>query len=290
MSNAEVSDTRHHVIRGRNLHYRVSGRGAPVLLLHGIGRSLNDWVEQHERLSRDHRVYSVDLPGFGGSDRLPAPYTLAALAGSMWEFLDDMRDFGPVAIVGNSLGGAVALEMSVQQPARTRALVLANSAGFGKTVTVVLRLLALPGARVLLRPSRVAARREEQSVFYDQSFVTEERIAHTLAVAGRPGRAEPFLELARALGTWRGVSAGWRTELLARAAAHRRPTLVVWGDKDRILPVAHLDSVAGSLPHATTHVFAKTGHMPQIERADEFHQLTLEFLQAHPYPDPPGNA
>ncbi|HEX6684922.1 MAG TPA: alpha/beta fold hydrolase [Candidatus Limnocylindrales bacterium] len=266
------------------VHFRADGSGEPVLLLHGIGRSLHDWTEQHELLRRDFRVYSVDLPGFGRSDRLSSPFSLAAVADALWGLLDAEGESKPLAIMGNSLGGAVALEMAAQRPDRTRALSLVNSAGFGRTVTVALRLLTLPGTRFLLRPNRTKTYRTERMIFHDRAYVTPQRIDHALALAKNPRTTEVFVEILRTLGTWRGIRAGWRADLLSRAAAHRIPTLVVWGGRDRVLPVAHLESVARSLPHATTHLFHDTGHMPQIERAAEFHRLATTFLERYAEP------
>ena len=102
-----------------------------------------------------------------------------------------------------------------------------------------------------------------------------------MAVATRPGTTTTFLEAGRALGSLRGVRAGWRTTLLDEVAAHPRPTLILWGDLDRVLPPHHLRAALALLPHAQTHVFGGVGHMPQIERADEVARLVGAFLARH---------
>jgi len=180
------------------------------------------------------------------------------------------------------LGGAVALAMQAAHPDRVRGVVLVAPAGFGQEVVLDLRLLAVPGlGHVLLRHvSRAGVRRTERALYHDGSFVTEERIEHALRVAGRPGRAELFLDVVRELGTVRGIRPGWRSALLAEVARHPRPTLIVWGDRDRILPARHLPAARKALPHAQSHVFADTGHLPQLERAAEFATLVGPFLQA----------
>lgn len=86
-----------------------------------------------------------------------------------------------------------------------------------------------------------------------------------------------MLELVGSLGTWRGVRPRWRAELLAAVAALDLPTLVIWGDRDLILPARHLEAARALLPRARCHLFADTGHMPQIERAAAFHALVTEF-------------
>ncbi|HWE92050.1 MAG TPA: alpha/beta fold hydrolase [Pseudonocardiaceae bacterium] len=274
-------------VNGLRLRYRADGLdndGDPVLLLHGISRSLEDWTEQHELLADRFRVYSLDLPGHGYSDPLAEPYTLGALAGAVAGFLDTVGETRPAHVAGNSLGGAVAMRLAVDAPDRVGSLLLANSAGFGREVTVTLRLLSLrPLGELLLRwPNRNGARRVVRSLFYDPAFVTEARIDQAMVLAGLPGRSREFLHIGRALGTFRGVRPEWRAELLAALVARPIPTLVVWGERDLVLPSAQLVAARRALPHAQTHLFVDTGHMPQIERAQEFHDLAVNFWATVP--------
>ena len=266
-------------VDGRHVRYRTGGAGPPLVLLHGIGRSLEDWSEQHDLLEDRFRVVSVDLPGCGWSDPLPEPTTLPALARFVEEFLDAAGIDGPVHLAGNSLGGAVAMQVAVRAPHRVAGLVLVNSAGFGREVSLGLRLLAIrPLGRLLLRPSRAGARRVERSLFHDPSFATEARVEHGWRLAQRPHAARVLLETAGALGTFRGTRPEWRERLVGAVAALGIPVLAVWGDRDRILPARHLDAVATLLPHARIHLFTGTGHMPQIERAGAFSSLVAAFL------------
>jgi pimeloyl-ACP methyl ester carboxylesterase len=269
-------------VGGRVVRYRATGDPAapPVVLLHGINRSLDDFAEQHALLDDAYRVYSVDLAGFGESDPLPGKSTLPAIADAVAEVLDAIGETRPAHLVGNSLGGAVAMLASLRYPDRVRSLVLANSAGFGAEVTIALRILALrPLGRLLLRPSRAGSQRSERAIFRNASFVTEARIERSLELSRRPHGARVLLELTRTLGTFRGVRRPWRDALIAAAATAAVPTLVVWGSHDLILPAAHLEAAKRLLPHARTHLFTDTGHMPQIERAEEFAELVRGFWQ-----------
>jgi len=266
-------------VEGTRLRYRKTGDGGPVLLLHGIGQSLEDWNEQHELLSARHTVYSLDLPGFGYSERLPGPATLSSLAGVLPGFLDAVGVREPLPVMGNSLGGAVAMTLAARNPGRVSALVLANSAGFGKEVTLVLRLLAVrPLAALLMRPDQAASRRTVQALFYDKTLVTDARVGHAFALSQRAAHRQTLLDVARDLGTFSGVRPQWRKELIGALAQAEIPTLVLWGDHDHILPFSHLEAAAAALPRAESHVFAKTGHMPQIERPDEFAAVVEDFL------------
>ncbi|KAB1109601.1 alpha/beta fold hydrolase [Micromonospora aurantiaca] len=265
-------------VDGRRTRCRISGDGPPVVLLHGIGRTLDDFTALHTALARDHLVLAVDLPGHGGSAPLDGPHTLPALAAAVARFLDAAEVTGPAHLVGNSLGGAVAMRLAVDTPRRVASLALLNSAGFGREVTVALRLLAVrPLARLLLRPHPRIARRTERAIFYDPAYVTDERIATALAAAGQPHAARVMLELVRDLGTWRGVRPQWRADLLDAVAALDLPTLLVWGERDLVLPAAHLAYARTRLPNARSHLFRDTGHMPQIERTAEVEALLREL-------------
>ena len=273
-------------VDGRRTRYAVTGEGPALVLLHGLGRSLEDWFPVQGALARDHTVYSIDLAGFGESDRLPARTDLPSLADSIAAFLDSVGEPGPIRLAGNYLGGAVALQFTVNHPERVAALILVDSAGFGREVTLGLRVLAIPGlGRLLLRPSRLTAPVRARSVFHDRSLATRERIDLQYRLASRPGAADAFLEISETLGDWRGVRPEWGRELVSRVEALGIPALLLWGKRDRILPARHLEAARAALPHAEVHAFADAGHMPQIEAPDEFVDVVSRFL-ARMAPDP----
>jgi len=273
-------------VRGSRIRYHQSGpvSAPPVVLLHGIGRSLEDWAPQHDRLGDGYRVISLDMPGSGLSERLPEPTTLGVLAGGVWAALEAIGETRPVHLMGNSLGGAVAMRMLAGAPTRVCTLTLVNSAGFGREVTLALRLLAVPGLGrpLLARLDPRAARRIERSLVADPALVTPERVELAVRIARQPDFAAVYLETARALGGFRGIAARWRTELLTEVARHPRPTLLVWGDRDLILPAAHLAAARRALPHARSHLFPATGHLPQLERPGEFAGLVRPLLSQAP--------
>ena len=267
-------------VDGRPTRVRVGGdpQNPPVLLLHGISRSLEDWSALFVRLTPRYRVITLDMPGFGFSAR-PPEATLAALATGVAQTLDALGETRSCHVIGNSLGGAVAMQLLTAHPDRVATLVLLNSAGFGSEVTPLLRMLSVPGlGRYLATHSTPAgARLMERQIFADPALATPQRVEHALAIAAQPDSGTFLHEATGHLGTVRGVANRWRHDLLTAAAAHPRPTLIVWGDKDRILPAHHLDAARRHFPAAQTHVFAGTGHMPQIERPDELAQLVEDF-------------
>ncbi|MBX9918790.1 MAG: SDR family NAD(P)-dependent oxidoreductase [Mycolicibacterium frederiksbergense] len=256
----------------------------PVLLLHGISRSLEDWSEQVQRLSQRFYVIAPDQPGFGFSARREGPADLGALADGVAGTLAALGETRPCHVIGNSLGGAVAMQLLASHPDRVASLTLVNSAGFGAEVTPLLRMLSLPGlGRYAATHSTTAgARLMERRIFADPALATPERVEHALRIAAQPGTGAFLHELANQLGTARGVRPQWREELLAAVAAHPRPTLLIWGDRDRILPAVHLGAARRQFPDAQVHLFAGAGHMPQIERPDEFADLVTAFVENGP--------
>ena len=288
-----MADNKTIVVADREVRVDVVGdAGAtPVLLLHGIGRSLEDWDELTERLAEAHRVIRMDLPGFGYSAPALGKVGLASIAATIPLVLDAVGESRPVHVCGNSLGGAVAMQLLADHPDRVRAVVLLNSAGFGSSVTWLLRMLALPvlGRLATRRTTRSSAAMLERHIFVDRDLATRERIERAVTLGNRPGAGDFMSAMVHALGTWRGVRPEWRAELLERVAPLRRPTLIVWGDQDRILPAAHFEAARRALPHASSHLFAGTGHMPQIERADECARLIAEFIASvESEPQPAG--
>ncbi|GAA0629389.1 hypothetical protein GCM10009547_36310 [Sporichthya brevicatena] len=269
-------------VAGRRTRVRIEGdpAGRPVVLLHGIGRSLEDWDPQFELLRAGNRLIALDLPGFGYSQRRPEPSTLPSFAAGVLETLDALGESRPVHLIGNSLGGAVSLGVLGAAPDRVASVVLVNSGGFGREVTYLLRMLAVPGVgkQLLRRPTRASARLIERALYRDRSYATPERIEHALKLGRQPEAAAFMAETALGLGTIRGVDQGWRRDLLVAARKHPKPMLIVWGDRDKILPHRHLETARRAFPDAKTHLFPDTGHMPQIERAPEFAALVQEFL------------
>jgi pimeloyl-ACP methyl ester carboxylesterase len=269
-------------VDGRATRVRVDGDPAapPLVLLHGVGRSLEDWSPVVVDLASDHRVISLDMPGFGFSDRRREPASLASLALGVLETLDRLGERRPVNLLGNSLGGAVALQIQATAGERVASLALADPAGFGSQAALMLRLISVPGLGHLItaRTTAFGAKMTERSIHADPAVVTPERIEHALAIAKRPDPGDVTRESISSLATIRGVRAEWRRALFAAIAQHPRPTLVMWGAKDRLLPPKHLDAVPRLIPHARIHTFAEVGHMPQIERPAAYVKVVRDFL------------
>ncbi|MFC8198864.1 alpha/beta fold hydrolase [Streptomyces sp. NPDC060006] len=279
-------------VNGRRTRVRIQGDpdNPPMLLLHGISRSLEDWAPQYPHLARTHRVIALDLPGSGFSARSPERTTLEVLTRGVIDTLHALGEQRPLYVLGNSLGGAVAQQLLILTPQRVASLVLVNSAGFGSEIALPLWLLSVPvlGRLATRRTTRLSTRLTERVPFANPELATDERIDHALAIARQPDTNPVLLETLHELTSLRGIKPGWRAELTTAVVKHSRPTLIVWGDRDRVLPAHHLDAAHQVFPHAETHLFTGIGHMPQIECPDEFAARVLAFLATTERPEQPG--
>lgn len=288
-----ASDTTTLKVGGVDLRVRISGPedGVPVLLIHGIARSLEDWTEAHDLLAastsgRGHRVISTDLPGFGFSAKGRERPGLAAFGRAMAGLLDAAGVTEPVHVMGNSLGGGVAMTLAVDHPGRVASLVLVNSVGFGSEANISALpmtygvLASLPGLAGTFGPrARAAGAQTIRDLFFDPELATTEQLRHAGKLARQADFRATFLGTAATLGApIVGVKAGWRRALLRRVAMSGVPVLVVWGDADKILPPHQLDAAQAALPAARTHLFADAGHMPQVEKAGAFAELAGAFV------------
>jgi pimeloyl-ACP methyl ester carboxylesterase len=284
-------DTEELVVGGVPLRVRISGPfdGTPILLIHGIARSLEDWTESHDLLvtgSGGYRVISTDLPGFGYSRKGAERPGLAAFARAMAALLEAAGVTEPAHVMGNSLGGAVAMTLAVERPDKVASLTLVNSVGFGSEVNISALpmtygvLAQLPGLRARFGPkAREAGANTIRDLFHDRSLATSAQLKHAGHLAKQPDFRATFLGTSATLGApIVGVRSGWRRDLLARVSASDIPVLVVWGDDDKILPPHHLEAAAAAFPKARTHLYADTGHMPQVEKAEEFAALAAAFV------------
>ena len=214
------------LVKDRHTRVRVDGdtREPPILLLHGLARSLEDWTPQHDRLT-GYRTIALDMPGFGFSDRSTEPISLPVFAQGVLDTLDVLGEHRPLHVMGNSLGGAVALQLLALQPRRVVTMVLVNSAGFGSEIHPLIRLTAVPiiGRLATRYTTRAGARMIERTIFADPSLVTQRRIDHALEIARRTETGAVAHETARLLGTGRGVRPEWRKKLISEASNHPRP-------------------------------------------------------------------
>ncbi|MCO5165659.1 MAG: alpha/beta fold hydrolase [Planctomycetes bacterium] len=261
-------------VDGRRAHVVDAGQGPPVLLLHGFLHSSFTWRTTIDALAARHRVIAPDLHGCGWSDRGPGDYTLEGLTRWVQGLLATL-DAGPLhAVVGNSLGGALALDLALRAPGQVGRLVLVSPLAARFAVPALpFRLLALPAFEPLFRATAGNAafvRRALGLVAYRRRAVDAE-VLHGFAPLARPGSLLTATAMAAALGA---ASAS----IEARLPDLATPALLVWGRHDGVLPLRYGERVARLLPAARLEVFDDCAHCAHEEDPARFHALVDAFL------------
>jgi pimeloyl-ACP methyl ester carboxylesterase len=272
---------RHRTVHGYRRAYRMAGSGPAVLLLHGIGDSSESWVPVMADLARHHTVVAPDLLGHGGSDKPRADYSVAAYANGMRDLLT-VLGIESATVVGHSLGGGVAAQLAYQYPERCERLVLVASGGAGRDVTPILRLAAAPLAEVFLAPARWPGARPLVRAALRALALANNDLAHDRrhvdrVLASLPdGEAQvAFTRTLRSVVDWRGQV----VTLLDRCyLTEAVPTLIVWGDRDGVIPVAHAHRAHEAMPGSRLEVFPGAGHFPHHADHDRFVDVLREFV------------
>jgi pimeloyl-ACP methyl ester carboxylesterase len=257
---------------GISTHYHDAGAGDPVLLLHGSGPGVSaraNWQHTIPALAKTSRVLAFDLVGYGATERPETiRYSLRSWTDHVWAFLDALS-LDRVSVVGNSLGGRLALQMAEDDSSRLNKMVLMGSPGVGMTVTEGLK--ALRG----YEPSPENMRALLTGYFaVDKSIITDHLVRIRYEASAAPGAHEAYRLMyfdPRHDGSNLAI-----TQEQVRAVTV--PTLLVHGREDKVVPPEVSWTMANLLPDADLHVFARCGHWTQIERAAEFNTLVADFL------------
>lgn len=258
--------------------WKLGNEGSTVLLIHGIGGSLEDWILNADALAKNHRVYALDLVGYGHSDKPSASYSFSYMAQFVKDFME-AESIDRACLIGHSLGGGISLQFSIQFPSKVEKLVLVGSAGLGQQVTLLLRVLTLPIiGKILARPSRKGTANFLKECLYDSNLVTDELIDFSYSLASLPGAQDALLSTVRTLGNIRGMRKDVLRPIADNLSAISVPTLIFWGQQDRILPVAHAQVVKDKIPDTQLEIFDPCGHFPQLELPEEFNSIVLKFL------------
>jgi 4,5:9,10-diseco-3-hydroxy-5,9,17-trioxoandrosta-1(10),2-diene-4-oate hydrolase len=268
-------------VDGLPVRYLAAGEGPPLVLLHGAGDNSLDWRWVLPALARMHRVYAPDLPGSPDSARPPADYSSAFFERFVAAFVDALG-VGRATFVGNSLGGLIALRLALSEPARVGALVLVDSAGLGRAINPAFTSVNVPGPfeaampfwRTPLGAHQRAWGRTALLFAHPPGSVPREWLAEQRRLALRPGYLEAHLTALRALvGPF-----GQREVLLDRLPLLEVPTLVVWGERDRVFPERQAREAIVRLREGSLAVIPNCGHMPHVECPDRFLVDLDEFL------------
>jgi pimeloyl-ACP methyl ester carboxylesterase len=258
-------------------YWQMGACGSPVILLHGGNGSIEFWLYNIAALAAFHRVYAFDMVGSGRSDYPDGSYSIAYQAEFLAGFMTALG-INSATLIGNSMGGAVALKFTSIYPDRMDKLVLVDSMGLGQEISLGIRLITLPAIVNLLRPGRWMIPAMLRSNFYNHHRLPPEWIELRYPIFAIPDRNRVILRLGQSNFTLAGVRADVYQPIVASLTQIDRPTLIVWGEQDRIIPVKHAYIAAAGLPHNQLEIFPDCGHHPYLEYPAKFNRLVLDFL------------
>ncbi len=267
-------------LHGCSVRYAQAGEGPVLLLIHGLGGSLENWQEVIGPLARRYTVLAPDLTGHGESAPAGGDYSLGALAAGLRDLLVALGH-ERATLVGHSLGGGVAMQFSYQFPEMVERLVLVSSGGLGPEVSPVLRAAALPGADLFIAATAGVGRQIGGVLARGLSTVglaPNADVAEVLRGYGTladPERRAAFLATVRAVIDTRGQRVAATNRLYL---AEAMPVLIIWGERDRIIPAHHGEHAHRQVPGSRLEVFENVGHLPQLEAPLRFVTTLEDFL------------
>jgi pimeloyl-ACP methyl ester carboxylesterase len=268
-------------LHGHRAIYRTVGSGPPVVLIHGMVNSSRHWKDVAMRLAGRYRVVAPDLIGHGDSATPRGDYSLGAHAAAIRDLLTAIG-IERATVVGHSLGGGVAMQFFWQFPQRVERLALISSGGLGREVSPLLRAAALPGASAALwvaaqpRVLDVLDGVGERLDTRGQGHGTYVRaVVRALRPLEGAGARAAFLHTLRSVIDIRGqrVSAIDRLYLLGPV-----PTLLVWGERDRTIPIEHGRAAHEAIPNSRFHTLARAAHFPHLEDPEGLAKVLDEFI------------
>lgn len=281
----ETYGLRFATIHGYRRAYVRAGEGPALLLIHGIGDSSATWDALVPTLAEHFTVIVPDLLGHGASDAPRADYTISAYANGMRDLLGYLG-IERATVIGHSLGGGIAMQFAYQYPQLCERLVLVSSGGVGPDVHPALRLAAISGAERVLplltsAPARVAGRLVTtvlDTLGVDPGAETREVMRTLESLPDRASRSA-FCRTLRSVVDARGQC----VTMLDRAylAAHV-PTMLVWGARDRVIPVEHAYAAAAAMPAARVEVFPDAAHFPHHADPTRFLTAVADFCATTP--------
>ena len=261
-------------VLGFKLHYLEAGRGAPVVLLHGLGGDGSRWAPNIDALAKDFHVFALDQIGFGDSDKPLANYHTGMLAEFLVGFLNAVG-VQKASLVGNSMGAGVALYTAAKFPAAVERIVLADGGGYRSAAgraAAANTPEALHRRQIQNSVTREETREFFRILFHDKSLVTDKMVDDQLAMRLRSAFTISKIQESGQQGL------GSLTEAEVRAV--RAPTLIVWGKYDELANPAGADRLEQAIHGSRKVIIDNCGHMPQLEKAGEFNRLVADFLSA----------
>ncbi len=268
------------LVQGQRIAYLDVGTGPPVILIHGFGGSIWQWEFQQHTLSRHVRVLTLDLPGSGLSDKPAIEYLPVQMLDFCVGFMDAL-EIPKATLVGNSMGAGLAIGMALTHPTRVDKLVLIDG-----LPSRIMNKLTSPSFRQALEtraPSwlisfgnwlfgGIVTDSVLKEIVHDHSLLTPAVIERSTRNRRRPGIIKPILALRNALPSW-------ETEFATRLGSITHPTMIIWGEYDRVFPITVGEELHHAIAGSQFVRIPNAGHMPQWEQPDLVNQSLIAYIQ-----------
>jgi pimeloyl-ACP methyl ester carboxylesterase len=268
-------------LHGHRVNYRIAGEGPLIVLVHGITSTSDCWREVMPWLADDFTVLALDLLGHGESAKPRGDYSLGAYASGIRDLIVALG-YERGTFLGHSLGGGVAMQLAYQFPERCERIVLVSSGGLGREVHVLLRAAALPGAEWVLPfiagpgardVGRAVGRLLARLGVRPTPDLTE--FARGYGSLADAEARQAFIHTLRAVIDPAGQRVSARDRLYLAAEV---PSLVIWGERDRIIPIEHGRRAHGEMPGSRFIAIPEAGHFPQLDQPRQFVEALVEFM------------
>jgi pimeloyl-ACP methyl ester carboxylesterase len=274
-------ETTRLALHGNCIAYRTAGKGPALLLVHGITSDSSVWERVMPGLARRCTVIAPDLAGHGESDKPRGDYSLGAHASTLRDLLLALGH-DRATVVGHSLGGGIAMQFSYQVPEMCERLVLVDSGGLGREVSLLLRAATLPGSDLvlpLLAATRLLDAGARVGGLLDRlglRFGTDiEQMAHGHSTLSDADSRAAFLHTLRSVVDAGGQRVNATNRLYL---AQHVPFQLIWGERDSIIPVEHGIDAHEALPGSRLEVLERSGHFPQLDEPERFLETVLDFI------------
>src|ERR687891_310843 len=282
MPGAEASELREARLHGHPIFYRCAGAGPVVVLVHGITSTSATWANVIPYLAEHGTIIAPDLLGHGESAKPRGDYSLGAYASGIRDLLMALGH-ERATFVGHSLGGGIAMQLAYQFPEHCERLVLVSSGGLGREITALLRAASLPGSELVL-PLLVNERVLGAGRLVGRLLGRVGLRVHTDLGEVLRGNASLSDGEARAafLHTLRTIVDPWGQRVDASDRlylAQAVPFLLVWGERDPIIPVEHAHNAHGLVPGSRLEIFPNAGHFPYLDDPLRFVRLLIDFME-----------
>jgi pimeloyl-ACP methyl ester carboxylesterase len=278
----KAPEVQYLTIHGHRRAFVKEGQGPALLLLHGLGCDHTTWLPVIKTLARRFTVIAPDMLGHGLSDKPRGDYSVGGYANGMRDLLT-VLGIDRVTVVGHSLGGGVAMQFAYQFPERTERLILVAPGGMGPDVTPAIRAITLPGFHTAMGLATLPGVRHLTTTWLRTLAASGIHAARdldevaTIVDSFKDPRARSAIrQVVSAVVDWRGQVVTMADRAYLTAAM---PMCVIWGDKDRVIPVKHAKLAAEMAPGAVVEVVSNAGHFPHKDHPQRFVKIVTDFVR-----------